>query len=122
MGGGSYSSVSRSARAQSMGYTSNSVSFDSIFTQRRIDNDMDPKAVDVREARDSAEHPNSFPIILALDVTGSMESIPRMLVKNGFPTIMERIISGGISDPQVLFMGIGDSKEMRFCTIAGRAV
>lgn len=110
MGGGSYSSVSRSARAQSMGYTSNSVSFDSIFTQRRIDNDMDPKAVDVREARDSAEHPNSFPIILALDVTGSMESIPRMLVKNGFPTIMERIISGGISDPQVLFMGIGDSK------------
>ena len=108
MGSGSYSSVDRSMRAQSMGYAT--ASFDSIFVQRRIDNKMNPRDVDIREARDSAEHPNSFPIILALDVTGSMEAIPRMLVKSGFPTIMERIIANGVADPQVLFMGVGDSQ------------
>jgi hypothetical protein len=69
---------------------------------------MDPNGVTLREARDSEEHPNSLPIILALDVTGSMGSIPHYLVKEGLPNMMETIIKGGVKDPQLLFMGIGD--------------
>lgn len=62
----------------------------------------------VRESRDSEEHPNSFPIILALDVTGSMGRIPHMLITEGFPEIMKKIMNNGIKDPQVCFVGVGD--------------
>jgi hypothetical protein len=62
----------------------------------------------MRESRDSAEHPNSLALVLALDVTGSMGSVPRHLVKEGLPTIMGTIIQRGILDPQLLFLGIGD--------------
>lgn len=79
-----------------------------IFTQREITNAMSPKNVEVRESRDSAEHPNSLALILGLDVTGSMGSVPNFLIKEGFNAIMEKIITGGEIDPQILFLGIGD--------------
>jgi hypothetical protein len=69
---------------------------------------MDPKNIKVRESRDSAEHPESVAIIIALDVTGSMGSIPESIVRRGLPTLMDSMIQAGIKDPQVLFMGIGD--------------
>ncbi len=78
------------------------------FSQRNINSAMNPYGVVARESRDSEEHPNSVPIIIALDVTGSMGSVPDFLVKKGFPDIMGQIIQKGIQDPQVLFLGIGD--------------
>lgn len=106
MGGGTYSYSSRTSRAFASGYDTKSES--EIFTQRRINNAMDPFGIKVRESRDSKEHPNSLAIILALDVTGSMGSIPHFLVKEGLPNMMRDIIDGGLADPQVLFMGVGD--------------
>lgn len=106
MGYGTYNSVDRMSRAVSSGYYTKSSN--EIFKAREINNAMSPFGITLRESRDSKEHPNSIPIILALDVTGSMGSIPYFLVKDGFPTIMDKIIKGGIPDPQVLFMGIGD--------------
>lgn len=79
-----------------------------IFQRDAIDNAMNPFNVKVRESRDSDEHQNSFPIVIALDETGSMGSIPTYLVKKGFLHIMSQIIDGGEKDPQVLFLGIGD--------------
>ncbi len=79
-----------------------------IFTNRSINNAMSPHGIKFRESRDSKEHPESLAIILALDVTGSMGSVPHFLIKEGLPDFMERIIKQGIADPQVLFMGIGD--------------
>jgi hypothetical protein len=72
---------------------------------------MNPNGVTLRESRDSEEHPNSVPIIVGLDLTGSMGSIPLHLVKETFPTMMDKIIKAGIPDPQVLFLGIGDHEE-----------
>ena len=69
---------------------------------------MSPFGVGIRESRDSEEHPNSLAIIIALDVTGSMGSVPHYLVKEGLPHIVEHIINAGILDPQILFLGIGD--------------
>lgn len=43
-----------------------------VFTARRIDESLDPTKFKVRECVNSAEHPNTIPVILALDVTGSM--------------------------------------------------
>lgn len=69
---------------------------------------MNPNGVDIRESRDSKEHPDSVPVIIALDVTGSMGHIPHHLVKEGLPHIVQTIIDEGIKHPQILFLGIGD--------------
>jgi hypothetical protein len=106
MGNGSYSVHSRSLRAEDLGYKTKSTQ--EIFKSRSINSSMNPHGVLIRESRDSNEHPNSVPIILALDETGSMGTIPHFLVKEGLPHIMGRIIQAGISDPQLLFLGIGD--------------
>ncbi len=79
-----------------------------LFGSRELTSAMDPKGVILRESRDSAEHPNSYPVVLGLDVTGSMGSVPNFLIKEGFNAIMDTIIKGGELDPQILFMGIGD--------------
>jgi len=106
MGHGGYSGASRTLRSKKLGYDTKA-SHD-IFTARSINNAMDPIDVSVRESRDSKDHPNSIPIILALDVTGSMGTIPHFLVKEGLPHMMEKVIEDGVPDPQVLFLGIGD--------------
>lgn len=106
MGGGTYSSVSRMHSIRAAMYATSSPT--TIFMERSINNAMNPCGVQIRESRDSSEHPESLAIIIALDVTGSMGSVPHYLVKEGLPAIMDAIINSGIKDPQVLFLGIGD--------------
>jgi len=106
MGGGFYSSRKRAIRSESLGYTTKSAK--EIFTSRNVNSEMNPSGVTLRESRDSADHPNSVPVIIGLDVTGSMGSIPHFLVKEGLPQMMQKIIDNGVPDPQVLFLGIGD--------------
>ena len=106
MGGGFYSSTARSARPETIMYANASRA--EIFTQKNINNAMSPHGIKLRESRDSKEHPNSLAIILALDVTGSMGSIPHWLVKEGLPNLMDGILKKGEPDPQLLFLGIGD--------------
>ncbi len=105
MGMGSYSIDDRAIRADKLGYTSKPAS--AIFSHE-LSNAMNPNGVMLRESRDSDEHPNTVSIILALDVTGSMGSIPHFLVKEGLPHIMGNIIQRGIKDPQLLFLAVGD--------------
>lgn len=103
MGGGSYSyinSVSRSSVYRTK-------SREEVFTQSAMSPQMDIVGK-VRESRDSEEHPQSFPIIIALDITGSMNDIPEYLIKHAFPDIMKSVMDGGVVDPQVCFVGIGD--------------
>ncbi|WPD21121.1 MAG: hypothetical protein SD837_13025 [Candidatus Electrothrix scaldis] len=111
MGWGSYSLDNRKARSKERGYASRSVR--EIFSQREINRAMNPYGVKIRESRDSEEHPESVSIILALDVTGSMGSIPHHLVKEGLPKIMGRIIQSGTKDPQLMFLAIGDHEYDR---------
>jgi hypothetical protein len=106
MGSGSYSLESRSVRSTSLGYDTKPK--EEIFKSRQINNAMNPHGIKVREAFDSEDHPNSLAIVLALDVTGSMGTVPHFLVKDGLPNIMDRIIKGGVPDPALLFLGIGD--------------
>lgn len=106
MGGGFYSSSDFTHRTQAMGYHKKSVK--EVFTESRINKEMNPYGVKVRESRDSEEHPESLAIIIALDVTGSMGDIPHFLITEGLNHVMDKVMEKGIKDPQVLFLGIGD--------------
>jgi len=106
MGGGTYSTTNAAVMRESKGSFTNTV--DQNFTQRQIHHTMNPVDISLREARDSDEHPNSLAILLGLDLTGSMGSIPQMLVQHGLPRIMGKIIHKGEPDPQLLFVGVGD--------------
>jgi hypothetical protein len=78
------------------------------FKSRSVTREMTTVDLKYRESRDSDEHPKSVAIIVGLDVTGSMGSVPEHLVKHGLPKMMDEIIRAGNPDPQVLFMGLGD--------------
>ena len=80
-----------------------------VFTITSLNPQMDIKNK-MRECVDSEEHPNAFPIIIGLDVTGSMGRIPYELITNSLPQIMKKIMDEGVKDPQVCFLGIGDSR------------
>lgn len=82
-------------------------SADEIFSDSAV-SDMLPKGVDVRESRDSDEHPASLAVMVFLDVTGSMGMIPEAIVRHKLGALMNTIIDNGIPDPQILFGAIGD--------------
>lgn len=80
-----------------------------VFQQSTCHPLMNPMGLQMRESRDSTDHPNSLAIAFALDVTGSMGHIPRMLATKELPTFMKLLTACGIADPQLLFMAIGDA-------------
>lgn len=80
-----------------------------VFSQRECHPLMRPHGIKVRECRDSREHPDTMPIVLALDVTGSMGEIPAQLAKQELPNLIEALMDHGIRHPQVLFLAVGDA-------------
>lgn len=82
-----------------------SASLDDIYTSRRLNEALSPMKV-IRESCDSDEHPNSFPVILALDVTGSMGSAAQKVAAK-LNDIMKTLYNQ-VPDVQFMFMGIGD--------------
>lgn len=104
MGHGSYNYDS----AKTRGVTYASQTREEVFKQTNLNTLMNPKGITFREARDSEEHPNSFPIIIALDETGSMSRVPEYIIKYALPDVIGKIIENRVADPQVMFMGIGD--------------
>ena len=80
-----------------------------VFASRSLKADLDPKNITVRESVDSDLNPRSTPIIVALDVTGSMGRIPHELVQGNLGTLMEEVLKRKpVSDPHLMFMGVGD--------------
>lgn len=112
MGSGSWTTTSFVNYATSRGYetdtrgtiTSN-YSNQEMFKAKNIDASLDPKGV-IRECCDSKEHPNTFPVILALDVTGSMGQTAVEIAKR-LNEIMTKLY-GQIKDVEFMIMGIGD--------------
>lgn len=71
---------------------------------------LEPKGVKVRESRDSALNPSSTPLIVALDVTGSMGMIADVIARTGLGTLFKEVLDRKpISDPHIAFMAIGDA-------------
>ncbi|MEM2159381.1 MAG: hypothetical protein QXN55_00315 [Candidatus Nitrosotenuis sp.] len=84
-----------------------------VFTSRTLTKELDPKGV-IRESRDSDLNPNSTPVIIGGDVTGSMGSIAYYLVTKGLGTVFQEILERKpVSDPHVAFYAIGDVRYDR---------
>lgn len=119
MGGSDYSYSRRSFKTASLSSKNDDGSYkvktDDIFQSNKkhtAHESMIPNRnnkAHLREARDSEKHPNSTPIIIALDITGSMESIPDHLIREGLPKIVGRMAQLGVPDPAICIMAVGDS-------------
>lgn len=105
MGYGGYSFEAHKALAQAR----ENLPTQQLFQQRSCHPLMNPKGLVVRESCDSDSHPNSLAIVLALDVTGSMDEIPERLARHELPRFVKLLLDHGIDDPQVLFMAVGDA-------------
>jgi hypothetical protein len=105
MGYGSYSHEAHAAITKGR----QNASREEVFKQTACHPLMNPQGVKLRESRDSATHPNSTSIAFALDVTGSMGKIPEVLARRELPTFMKALLDGGVPDPQVLFVAVGDA-------------
>lgn len=112
MGSGSWStssfvnySTSRGYDTDSRGVVTGSYSNQEMFKSRNLDSSLNPKNV-IRECCDSEEHPNTLPVILALDVTGSMGKAAVEIAKK-LNEIMTKLY-GQIKDVEFMIMGIGD--------------
>jgi len=103
MGAGYYSYDT--ARMRTTKYAA--VSREEIFSNRTMDSKMNPKGV-TRECCENAEHPDTLPIIIGLDVTGSMGHVPESLIKNDFPEVMKKLLAEGVPCPQMCFTAYGD--------------
>jgi hypothetical protein len=70
---------------------------------------LDPFGIHMREAHDSPEHPDSNAIVVMLDVTGSMSTIPKLLQQD-LPQLLGLLLyKNYIPHPQILFGAIGDA-------------
>jgi len=105
MGYGNYSVTAHEALLKSR----TNIPVQKVFTQSQCHPLMNPKGVRLRESRDGADHPNSLGVVFALDVTGSMGDIPRLLAQKELPTFMKILMGCQIPDPQILFMAVGDA-------------
>lgn len=106
MGGGTFDPKAYRA------FTSTTVgkSTDQVYSSRAMHKTLDPKGVKIRESRDSTDNPNSTPLIVGIDVTGSMGMIADVIAREGLGTLFTGILDRKpISDPHVMFMAIGDA-------------
>ena len=81
---------------------------DQIYKSTSMKPQYDPMRV-MRESRDSDNHPNSTPILIGLDVTGSMDTILNEVAQQVGDMVLDIIDRKPISDPQIAFAAIGDA-------------
>jgi hypothetical protein len=107
MGTGHYSSRTYNAVTNARSYATKSA--DQIFSGSLKDS-INPAMLKngMRECRDSIDHPYSVPVMVFVDVTGSMGNIPYNLIQNKFPLMMDTLIGHGVNDAQICFGAIGD--------------
>jgi len=96
-----WDSYARTTRGRSRG---------DLFRSRGMNRDLDPKRIEMRESRDSDHNPLSTPIIVGVDVTGSMGMLAETLVKRGLKPLFEEILDRKpVTDPHVMAMAVGDA-------------
>lgn len=110
MGSGIWTTCAYKASLASCGIndasTITTASVNQFYKQSYLDKALDPHGVKVRECCDTEEHPNTIPVILALDVTGSMGSACAAVARQ-LDTIITSLYEK-VTDVEFMVMGIGD--------------
>lgn len=78
-----------------------------LYTSRKLNEVLNPYKV-MRECCDSEEHPNTLPVILALDVTGSMGDASVKVAQKLNEIMTELYADENVKDIEFCIMGIGD--------------
>lgn len=107
MGCGTFTSKDWDRYTTSRGYTSKSTVSD-MYKSTSVKKELEPKGIKYRESCDSTEHPNSTPIVLGLDVTGSMGRVLETISKKLNTLITQIYEREPVTDPQVMIMAFGD--------------
>ena len=109
MGSGSWDSVAYTTSVRTMGFSSTTAmsyaNVQEVYRESNLHPLLNPYKV-VRECCDSKEHPETVPVILALDVTGSMGRAATMCASK-LDEIMSELY-GKVKDIEFMMMGIGD--------------
>jgi hypothetical protein len=80
-----------------------------IYRKSSLDDALNPLKFGIRESVDGADNPRSTPLIIALDVTGSMHAVLDSIARKGLKTVCEQIYERKpITDPHICVLGIGD--------------
>lgn len=109
MGYGTWTTTSYNAALSSKGFTNTaavrSANVQEVYRSYELDPMLNIKGK-VRECADSEEHPETLPIILALDVTGSMGDAAKACAAQ-LDDIMSELY-GKVKDVEFCMLGIGD--------------
>lgn len=114
MGGGGWSSqtyanyvstTKRTTISSTTGKMNGTYTAQEMFTSRRLDPMLNIKGK-IRECCDSSEHPLTIPVIIGIDVTGSMGK-GAVEVAQCLNPIMTKVYAD-LPDIQIMIMGIGD--------------
>lgn len=108
MGGGSWEASAFCNYSVSKGRVVNldgTASCQNMFIQKNLNEDLNPYKK-IRECCDTEEHPYTIPVILALDVTGSMGSACKKVAQS-LNVIMSELYSK-YKDIEFMIMAIGD--------------
>ena len=72
---------------------------------------LDPSKFTIRESVDSPSNPNSTPIIIAVDETGSMDVLAENIIRHDLATIVKGLYdSKPVSDPHIMLAVVGDTQ------------
>ncbi len=81
-----------------------------IFRSSGLADSLDPSQFKFRESVDSDKNPNSTPIIIGVDETGSMGMLATDIIKKGLGIVMKGIYDRKpVTDPHICIAGIGDA-------------
>jgi hypothetical protein len=123
MGSSSYSDDAYSARASYHAKTGTDIfthhaDVTAGRTAAAVHDKLNPKKANaagkrIRESFDSPEHPESQAIAVLFDVTGSMNTVPRLFLEK-LPKLMALLVKKGyVAHPHILFGAMGDAYSDR---------
>lgn len=111
MGYGSYTAGDWAKLKTSRGLSSSS-NANQTFSRTTIDDKYNAVFVDKRESIDSEDSPNSTPVIIGFDATGSMGYLANEIATNSLnEAIMQILTRQPVSDPHMLCSAFTDNKN-----------
>ena len=115
MGYGTFNPVASSARSAFRSSTNTTAyvhdaAVRSGKVKKALHDSLDPNIKPTRECRDSLDNPESIPIAIFVDETGSMSSLPPLILAD-LGKAVSVIQASKVKNPSIMFGAIGDARN-----------